>query len=52
MATPDQFPHTQREVRQKEKREGPNGKPGKAGRVQGKSRGSNSHKESGGKGAR
>lgn len=46
------FPHTEKKEREQEKRQGPDGKPGKAGRVQGKGKASTSHRESGGKMAR
>lgn len=52
MADPQQFPHTGKKVREQAKREGPDGKPGKAGRVQGKGKASTSHRGTGGKGAR
>lgn len=45
-------PHVKEEQRQQAKREGPDGKPGAAGKVQHKGGASTSHKESGGKMAR
>ena len=51
-ADPQQFPHTHKKAREQNKRVGPDGKPGKAGRVQGKGGASTSHKETGGKNAR
>ncbi len=45
-------PHVKDEQRQMEKREGPEGKPGKAGKVEHKGGAGTSHKESGGKMAR
>jgi len=52
MSDPTQFPHSQKELREKDKRIGPDGMPGKAGRVQGKGGASTSHKKEGGKMAR
>jgi hypothetical protein len=52
MPNPDQFPKDQKKLREKQKREGPDAKPGKAGKVQGKGKATTSHKASGGKGAR
>lgn len=52
MADPEAFPHTTKKEREKEKRQGPDGKPGKAGRVQGKGKASTSHRDTGGKRAR
>ncbi|HEY0010728.1 MAG TPA: hypothetical protein VGB97_02320 [Candidatus Paceibacterota bacterium] len=46
------FPRTDKKAREQSKREGPDGKPGKAGRVQGKGKAGTSHRESGGKNAR
>jgi len=45
-------PHTKDDERQKAKRQGPNGKPGKAGRIAGKGGAGSSNKATGGKGAR
>lgn len=42
-------PHVKEEKRQQEKRVGPGGKPGKAGKIQHKGGASTSHKERGGK---
>lgn len=52
MSEPDQFPHTQKKLREEKKRTGPKGMPGKAGRVQGKGGAATSHKGTGGKNAR
>jgi len=52
MADPEQYPHTGKKVREQLKRTGPDGRPGKAGRVQGKGKAGTSHRESGGKRAR
>jgi hypothetical protein len=52
MADPQQFPHTGKNVREQLKRTGPDGKPGKAGRIEGKGKASTSHRDSGGKNAR
>jgi hypothetical protein len=52
MSDPTQFPHTGRKAREQVKREGSNGKPGKAGKVQGKGGATTSHKATGGKMAR
>jgi len=45
-------PHVKDEQRQQAKRIGPDGKPGKAGKVEHKGGAGTSHKESGGKNAR
>lgn len=47
-----QFPHTFKKLREIEKRTGPDGVGGKAGRVQGKGGAATSHKATGGKNAR
>lgn len=52
MSGPKQFPHTDKKLREKNKREGENGMPGKAGRVKGKGGAPTSKKAEGGKGAR
>jgi hypothetical protein len=52
MSEPQQYPHTAKKVREQLKRTGENGKPGKAGRIQGKGKAGTSHRETGGKGAR
>ena len=52
VSSPEQFPHTHKKEREQEKRTGPDGRPGKAGRVQGKGKAGTSHKATGGKGAR
>lgn len=45
-------PHTEDDERQKEKREGPEGAPGKAGRIDHKGGAGTSNKATGGKNAR
>ena len=45
-------PHTKDDERQQAKREGPDGKPGKAGRIAHKGGAGTSNKATGGKGAR
>ncbi|HEX8591248.1 MAG TPA: hypothetical protein VF696_00650 [Candidatus Paceibacterota bacterium] len=52
MSDPQQYPHTEAKLRQQKKREGPDGKPGKAGKVQGKGKAGTSHRATGGKRAR
>lgn len=52
MSAPDQFPKTEKKLRERQKREGKGGAPGKAGKVQGKGKAATSHKATGGKAAR
>lgn len=52
MSDPQQYPHTERKLRQQKKREGANGHPGKAGRLEGKGGAATSHRATGGKRAR
>lgn len=48
----EEGPRTENEARQKEKRVGPDGSPGKAGRIDHKGGAATSNKATGGKGAR